>query len=116
MPILQSNEKVIKTVLEADSFELHKLTIIDDKVSVSVTNTKFRSTAQAIGRVASTLQRFTADYVKFADIHFYSNDLNVANYRVNLDAVTTDQFNPRPLGDKNSSIYALTSKTTPTDF
>ena len=57
-----------------------------------VKNTKFRSTAQALGRVASTLQRFTADNVQFANISFYSRDLIAATYRVDLEKITAEQF------------------------
>ena len=52
--VRQSNEPIIKKVLEADRFEVHYLKFENDEVSIAVTNTKFRSTAQALGRLAST--------------------------------------------------------------
>ena len=64
----QTNENVIRKVLEADNFEIHQLKIEQSYVRIDVTNYKFRSTAQAIGRIASTLQRFTSDDVEIADI------------------------------------------------
>ena len=67
-----SNEATIRKVLAVDGFEIQNLLINGDTVSIIVENTKFRSTAQAVGRVASTLQRFTADNVQFANISFHS--------------------------------------------
>ena len=69
--VLQSNEEIIRKVLKADRFEVHYLKFEVDTVNISITNTKFRSTAQAVGRLASTLQRFTSDKIKFAQISFY---------------------------------------------
>ena len=40
-----------------------------------------------MGRVASTLQRFTSDEVKIANIHFYSEDLNTASYGADLEKI-----------------------------
>ena len=57
-------------------FEINYLKFNDDTVSITIKNTKFRSTAQAVGRVASTLQRFTSDDIQFANISFYSKDLH----------------------------------------
>ena len=66
-----SDETIIRKVLAVDGFEIQNLEFNDDDtVSIMVKNTKFRSTAQAVGRVASTLQRFTADDIQFADISF----------------------------------------------
>ena len=50
----------------ADRFEIHYLKFKTDTVHIGLTNTKFRSNAQATGRVTSTLQRFTSDAIKFA--------------------------------------------------
>ena len=74
LPVMVNDEDVIKKVLAVDGFEIQNLDFNDDTVSIMVKNTKFRSTAQAVGRVASTLQRFTADNVQFADVSFYSKD------------------------------------------
>ena len=50
----ENDAPIIWKVLEADRFEVRKLSIRGDTVSIAVTNTKFRSTAQAVGRIAST--------------------------------------------------------------
>ena len=71
LPINNSDEAIIRKVLTVDGFEIQNLNITDDTVSITVKNTKFRSTAQAVGRVASTLQRFTADNIQFANISLY---------------------------------------------
>ncbi len=94
LPINISNEAIIRKVLKVDHFEVHYLKIENDTVSIGVTNAKFRSTAQALGRVASTLQRFTADDVEFADISFFSKNLTAATYRVELEEITSQQFQP----------------------
>ena len=100
-PVRQSDEIVIRKVFTADRFDLHYLKFEEDTVTVVVTNNKFRSTAQAVGRVASTLQRFSSDKIKFAKISFYSRDLQVATYRVDLDKVTFEQFDPKALKKVN---------------
>ena len=74
---------------------------------IIVKNTKFRSTAQAIGRIASTLQRFSADDIKVADISFYSKDLIAATYRVDLEEITFEQFHLLGSLVKNPSITAI---------
>ena len=103
----KSNEDIIRKVLEVDHFEIHYLKFENDTVSIGVTNKKFRSTAQALGRVASTLQRFTADEVLFAAISFYSKDLQAASYRVDLEEITSEQFHPPESLVKSSSITAI---------
>ena len=108
-----NDERTIKKVLSVDQFEVHKLDINSDTVSLFVTNTKFRSTAQAIGRIASTLQRFTADSVKFANIYFYSDNLQSAHYRINLDQITDEQFDPKLIEKDQPSITAVDSKIFP---
>ena len=68
LPVTTSDEVTIRKVLAVDGFKIRYLNFNDNTVSIMVTNTKFRSTAQAVGRVASTLQRFAIDNVQFADI------------------------------------------------
>ena len=72
LKIESSDKSIIKKVLTTDQFEIHTLRIEEDTVTIVVSNNKFRSIAQAVGRVASTLQRFTSDDIKFANISFYS--------------------------------------------
>ena len=62
--VVKTNEEIIRKVLEVDKFKIHRLNFEDDLVELSVTNTKFRSTSQAVGRLASTLQRFSSDQLK----------------------------------------------------
>ena len=102
-----SDETIIRKVLTVDGFEIQNLNITDDTVSITVKNTKFRSTAQAVGRVASTLQRFTADNIQFAYISFHSNNLNTATYRVDLEKVTIEQFHPDLKTEGDPSIVAV---------
>ena len=107
LPVKVSNEGVIRKVLAVDGFEIQNLNVNDDTVSIMLKNTKFRSTAQAVGRVASTLQRFTADDVQFANISFYSKGLETATYRVDLKQITFEQFNPSLKTESDPSIVAL---------
>ena len=104
-----SNEATIRKVLAVDGFEIQNLLINGDTVSIIVENTKFRSTAQAVGRVASTLQRFMADDVQFADISFHSKNLQTATYRVDLEAITKEQFQASGSQVNSPSIIAIDS-------
>ncbi len=111
--IKSSDESIIKKVLKADQFKIHYLNFEVDTVNIAVTNTKFRSTAQAIGRVASTLQRFTSDEIKFANVSLYHGDLKIASYQVDLEKITSEQFNPKPIEDKAQKIKAVDATTMP---
>ncbi len=106
-PVNDNNEELIRKVFEADRFDIHYLKFAEDTVNVVVTNTKFRSTAQAVGRLASTLQRFTSDDIKIANISFYFRDLQVATYQVDLESVTEEQFDPLVTKSDNPSIVAI---------
>ena len=101
---VKSNEKIIRKVLAADNFDIRNLYIENETVRIHVTNTKFRSTAQAVGRISSTLQRFTSNEVNTAEILFFVKDLQVASYTVDLDKITTEQFNPSPQSNTGSII------------
>lgn len=104
--VIASDEKIIRKVLAADEFEINYLIIQGSTVKINVTNTKFRSISQAVGRVASTLQRFTSDTVKNADISFQSHGLVVANYHVDLEKITEEQFKANVIFSETSSIVA----------
>lgn len=106
-PIQDNNETVIRRVLKADRFKVHYILFEGDIVSVSVNNTKFRSTAQAVGRIASTLQRFTSDEIKTANISFISGDLQAATYKVDLERITKEQFGVTIPTDEKPSIEAI---------
>ena len=86
-PTKTTDEKTIRKVLAADKFDVFGLKFEDNLVSLTVANTKFRSTAQAIGRLASTLQRFTSNEIKYAEITFVSEGLKTASYNVDLDKI-----------------------------
>ena len=87
-----TNEPFIRRVLAADNFKIHSFKESNDAVSLEITNTKFRSTAQALGRVSSTLQRFTPDRVKSANVSFYDGNLHVASYVIDLENIGKGQF------------------------
>lgn len=108
LPVSENNEKVIRKVLEADRFETHYLEFGADIVKIGVTNTKFRSTTQAVGRLASTLQRFTSDEIHSAEVSLYSHNLMTATYRVDLKKITEEQFSSTDLTDgNNTSVIAI---------
>ena len=107
LPVNISKETIIRKVLAVDGFEIQNLNFYDDTVSILLKNTKFRSTAQAVGRVASTLQRFTADNIQFAHISFYYKGFETATYRVDLEKVTTEQSNTTLRNNDQSSIKAI---------
>ena len=101
IPTPTNNVATIRKVLEFDEFTIKNLSIKNNIVKIEITNNKFRSTAQAIGRIASTLQRFTADDIKFAEITFNKDNLKTGSYRIDLDNVTREQFGI-PVNNKNS--------------
>ena len=87
------SEVAIRKVLKVDGFEIHNLVFYENSVNIVVKNTKFRSTAQSLGRLASTLQRFTSDEVKVAKVSFISRNIVAGSYHIDLEKVTTEQFN-----------------------
>ena len=102
-----NNEVAIRKVLAADNFKIHSLDFNHNHVDVVVTNTKFRSIAQALGRLTSTLQRFTSDNITFAKISFISQDLYAASYQIDLGKVTGLQFDPASPYDYDAAIRPL---------
>ena len=107
LPMHNNNESIIRRVLKADRFKIYDIMFKDDTVSITVDNTKFRSTAQAASRIASTLQRFTSDEIKTANISFISGDLKAATYSVNLERIAKEQFNVATPMDGKPSITAI---------
>ena len=107
LAVTVSDENIIRKVLAVDGFEIQSLNFNDDTVSIIVKNTKFRSTAQAVGRIASTLQKFTADDVQFANISLYSKGLIVGTYRVDLENITAEQFDASGSQVNSPSIKAI---------
>ena len=113
LPININDEAIIRKVLTADRFEIHYLNFDTDTVAIGISNTKFRSQAQAVGRIASTLQRFTADDIKIANISFFSQDLQLVSYRVDLQKVTNEQYSPVATDIETVSIKAVDLKPLP---
>ena len=109
-PVSKTDKNTIIRVLDADRFKLKAFRDEGNTVKFSVINTKFRSTAQAVGRLASTLQRFTADNIKFAHISFYSENLSIGTYLVDLEKITEQQFNPNSFKHEKVSIRAIDPK------
>ena len=105
--IKKSNQEIIRRVLAADKFKVHNLDIKDNNVRVTVTNMKFRSSAQAVGRIASNLQRFTADTVTSANISFLREGIIIGSYDVDLKQITTEQFKPESYKKVNNSITPI---------
>lgn len=99
-----TNLKIIEKVLKADNFEIIYFDEQNEHIRIGLVNRKFRSTAQATGRITSTLQRFSKDQIKTADIFFYKDRLHVATYRINLNEVTSKQFG---LTDLEAGIKAI---------
>ena len=113
LPININDEAIIRKVLAVDGFEIHYLNFDTDTVAIGISNTKFRSQAQAVGRIASTLQRFTADDIKLANISFFSQDLQLVSYRVDLEKVINEQYSPVATDIETQSINAVDLKPLP---
>ena len=84
------DKKTIYKVLEVDGFQIKNYQQTEDLVRIDVVNTKFRSVTQAVGRIVSTLQRFTSDDVKQAEIVFHLNNLQLISYKVRFDNIGRD--------------------------
>ena len=110
----QNNFDAIRKVLAADRFKIKELRLSDNSINIIIINTKFRSTAQAIGRVASTLQRFTSNDTKFANISIMSQNIITGSYQVDLDKITEEQFNPVLKAHQTDSILAVDIDALPT--
>ena len=88
----QTDEATIRKVLAVDGFEVIALSEDADTIRLDVKNTRYRSTAQALGRAAATLQRFAADRVTRAVVVFREGGLQAASYAVDLDRAAAEQF------------------------
>ena len=110
LPVEQSDQAVIRKVLKADRFEIYYLKFEIDTVHLGVKNTNVRSPAQVVGRVASTLQRFTSDKIKIANITFYSQDLVLANYQVDLEKLRMNSLIHLQQVKKINQSRSLTKK------
>lgn len=88
----QTDEATIRKVLAVDGFEVIALSEDADAIRLDVKNTRYRSTAQALGRAAATLQRFAADRVTRAVVVFREGGLQAASYAVDLDRAAAEQF------------------------
>ena len=98
-PWAETNIEAIKSVLEADEFLVTGLVLKADHIRVDLENIKFRSTAQALGRVISTLQRFSGDKTEYATIVFTDGVVPLASYRGDLQKI----------GDHQSGIEKIDS-------
>ena len=88
---VQTNITKIKKVLKDDEFIVHKIYYSSDTFILEVENTKYRSTAQALGRISKTLQSLSSDNIDFAIITLLSNEFPIATYRVNLLKLTGEK-------------------------
>lgn len=106
-PVNETNEEVIRKVLAADQFKVHKLKSERNEISIVVSNRKFRSTAQSLGRIGSTLQRFTSDKIQIGKVFFESDGIQTAAYKIDLDQITHEQFDQTPQKDGQNSIKPI---------
>ncbi len=103
----ETNKAAILKVLKVDGFKVIHLSEKEETVTIYLENSKFRSTAQAIGRVTSTLQRFTSNQINTAFIIFVRDQLRVGNYKVDLKKVTIEQFSPFKRATETDSIVPV---------
>ena len=91
-PVTRTDEATIRKVLAVEGFEVINFTDGGEYVRLDLNNTKYRSVAQALGRAAVTLQRFTSDATTRAVVVFHEKGLQAASYTVDLDRVTSEQL------------------------
>lgn len=97
--ISKTNISSIKKLLEADKFVVNDIQVEQDNIRIEVENKKFRSTAQALGRISSVLQRLTSDKTDYAIIVLFSKQFPVASYRLNLQKLSNYQNSRKELAD-----------------
>ena len=107
--VKSTNEALIKKVLKVDGYQILDLKENKSSARIDLINYKFRSPAQAIGRVASTYQRFAKDNIKTLQIVFHTRDLQVASYQVDLDQITNQQFGLQKFDNITTSIKPVNS-------
>lgn len=86
-----NNISIIKAALESDSFLVSDMQIKKNHIRIEIENTKFRSTAQALGRISTSLQRFSSNEIEYADIIILSENYPIASYRLDLQAITNNK-------------------------
>ena len=104
-PVTRTDEATIRKVLAVEGFEVINFTEGGDYVRLDLKNTKYRSVAQALGRAAVTLQRFTSDATTRAVVVFHEKGLQAASYTVDLNRVTPEQ-----LGVASATPPAITAE------
>ena len=87
-----TDEATIRKVLAVEGFEIISLEDHGEYVRLDVKNTKYRSTAQALGRAAATLQRFTSDATERAVIAFHEKGMQASSYTIDLERVAEAQL------------------------
>ena len=87
-----TDEATIRKVLAVEGFEIISLEDHGGYIRLDVKNTKYRSTAQALGRAAATLQRFTSDATKRAVIAFHEKGIQASSYTIDLERVGEAQL------------------------
>jgi hypothetical protein len=106
---------IIKSVLEADSFLVSNINEKNDHIIIEIENTKFRSIAQALGRISTTLQRFLSDKFDYADIIILSKHYPIASYRLDLQTITDNQNIPYSLNSLQKTITPQAPPAFPTN-
>ena len=91
-PVARTDEATIRKVLAVEGFEIINFSDGGDYLRLDLKNTKYRSVAQALGRAAVTLQRFTSDATTRAVVVFHEKGLQAASYTVDLERVTAEQL------------------------
>ena len=92
LAVPETDEATIRKVLAVEGFEIISLADHGGHIRLDVKNSKYRSTAQALGRAAATLQRFTSDATKRAVIAFHEKGMQAASYTIDLERVAEAQL------------------------
>ena len=108
--LLETDFDTIRKVLTVDKFRVLNISQKEKTIRVDLTNYRFRSVSQAVGRVSSTLQRFTSNKIERAEIVFHKNRLQVASYSVDLNKIGDEQFSATQFKSINPSIKPKPAK------
>ena len=94
-----TNIGAIKSTLATEKFVLKGMNVETDHIRLDVQNTQFRSTSQALGRIISTLQRFSGDEIDYAIVVLSDTGFPFASYRIDLQKIGSHQSGVESFAD-----------------
>lgn len=106
-----TNIEAIESTLAAEKFVLKSMIVKADHIRLDIQNTQFRSAAQALGRIFSTLQRFSGDEIDYAIVVLSDAGFPSASFRVDLQKIGSHQSGVESFADFEEVVETDTVQT-----